>query len=300
MKISKKRTAGQIVADTFLLLIGSAISAFVMNMILVPNHIAPGGAGGLAIVINYLTNNFISTGMLIILINIPLFIIGLKVFGKIFALKSIVGTIAFSVMVDLFKTTALNLGEKWFEFSKNTNNVDLLLFTIYGGVLLGVGFGLVIRGGASTGGSSLGAQLLNNWLPHIPIGTWLLIIDAFVIVFAAVAFDNIVYALYSIIVIWISSNVMSVVIDGLNNAKAVYIISDSADKIKEELLYKLKRGVTTLAGKGAYSGSEKDVLLCVVPHVQIHELKRIVSGIDERAFIILSDAKEVLGEGFRE
>ena len=295
----KKKKALQFIYDALLLLIGSAISAYVMDLFLVPNQIAPGGASGLSLVINFLTNNLISTGALIIIINIPLFLISFKVFGKAFAVKSVIGTVIYSAMVDLFRDSAMTMGEVWFGFSTNAGNIDLLLFSIYGGVLLGVGFGLVIRGGASTGGSGLGAQLMNRVLPSVSTGVWLLILDAFVIISAAFAFKNIVYSLYSIIVIWISSTIMDLVVEGVNHSKAAYIISDKSEEIKHELLFNLKRGVTTLVGRGAYSDSEKNVLLCVVQHAQVHELKRIVARVDDRAFVILNDAKEVLGEGFR-
>jgi len=253
------KRVGQIVYDGVLILVGAALSAFVMDLILIPNQIAPGGASGLALVINFLIDNYISTGVLIILINIPLFIIGFKAFGKIFVLKTIIGTVAFSVFVDLLAPYARELGDKWLNTAE-TPYYDLLLFSIYGGVLLGIGLGLVLKAGTSTGGSSLGAQLLNKSIPSVTTGTWLLILDAIVVVLAAFAFKNVIYSLYAIIVIWLSSTLMDIVVEGINHAKAVYIISDKADEIRDELLYKLKRGVTSLAGKGAYSGYEKDVL----------------------------------------
>lgn len=287
------------VLDIVLIVIGSAIAAFAMDLFLIPYQIAPGGASGLSLVVHYIINEIVSTGMLIILINIPLFVISFWRFGKIFALKSILGTVIFSVLVDLLRPIANNAVANLFVRSDGTMHTDLLLFSLYGGVLLGIGFGLVLRAGASTGGSSLGAQLLNRLLPSVTTGIWLLILDAIVVVLAAVVFGNIVFSLYSIIVIYISSMLMDVMVEGINHAKAVYIISDQAAQIKEQLLYQLKRGVTTLVGKGAYSGSEKNVLLCVVQHAQVHELKRIVASIDENAFVVLTDAKEVLGEGFK-
>jgi len=285
--------------DLVLIVLGSAVSAFAMNLFLIPNQIAPGGASGLSLVINFLISGIVSTGILIIIINIPLFILGFKIFGKIFALKSIFGTVIFSLLVDLFQSPAQRISEKWFVTSQGVVYTDMLLYSIYGGVMLGIGFGLVIRAGASTGGSGLGAQLLNRVLPSVSTGIWLLVLDAVVVAFAAFAFKNIIYALYSVIVIWISSSLMDLVVAGLNHSKAAYIISDKAEEIKYEILFSLKRGVTTLVGKGAYSGFEKNILLCVVPHAQLHELKRLVTRVDENAFVILTDAKEVLGEGFK-
>ncbi len=289
----------QVIIDWVFVLTGSAIGAFSMNLFLIPYQIAPGGASGLSLVINHVINGVISTGILIIIINIPLFVISFKTFGKKFVFKSIAATLIFSTLVDVLKPAAESLGQRWFLFQEGTGNTDLLLFAVYGGVMLGVGFGLVIRAGASTGGSDLGAQLLNRVFPGITTGTWMLFLDAIVVILAAVAFKNVIYSLYSIIVIWICSSVIDVIVGGINHAKAVYIISDEHEKIKEKILFGLKRGVTTLVGRGAYSGAEKNVLLCVVQHSQVHELKRIVSEVDNKAFIVLSDAKEVLGEGFR-
>lgn len=289
------RTGG----DLLLMLVGSAISALAMNLFLAPNQMAPGGASGLALIIQALLGDTISIGIWILIINIPLFLLALGSFGWKFVLKSILGTVVYSLMVDLISPVADLINERWFVLPDGTQYVDLILFAIYGGVILGLGFGLVIRAGTSTGGTDLAGQLLNRAIPSITTGTWMLVFDGVILALAAVAFGNLIYALYSVIVIWISSKVIDMVIGGLNYAKAVYIISDQWEEIEQALLQQVNRGVTVLSGRGAYTGQDKNVLFCVVQHAQVSHLKRVVSAIDPNAFVVLSDAKEVLGEGFR-
>lgn len=284
--------------DFLFVVMGSAIAAFAMDLFLIPHQVAPGGASGLALVINSLTGDVLSTGVLILIINIPLFLLGFRVFGWLFTFKSILGTVLYSVMVDLMEPVADSVNKNWFVL-EGAPYVDMLLFSIYGGVILGIGFGLVIRSGASTGGSDLAALLLNRVMPFLSTGSWILVFDAVVVILAAVAFHNFVYSLYSILVIWISSMIIDLVVGGINHAKAAYIISDQWETIEEAIMTKLDRGVTALVGRGAYSGQEKNVLFCVVQHAQMAQLKRLVSEIDPSAFIVLSDAREVLGEGFR-
>lgn len=286
--------------DLLLMVVGSAIGALALNLFLEPNHMAPGGASGLAMIIQGLIGDTISMGVWVLIINIPLFLLAFRGFGWKFVLKSILGTVVYSLMIDVINPVAAMINEKWFVLSDGTQYVDMILFSIYGGVILGVGFGLVIRAGTSTGGTDLAGQLLNRAIPSITTGTWMLIFDGVILALAAIAFGNLIYALYSVIVIWISSKVIDMIIGGLNYAKAVYIISDKWEEVQQALLQQVKRGVTVLNGRGAYSGQEKNVLFCVVQHAQVSHVKRVVSEIDSNAFIVLSDAKEVLGEGFRQ
>lgn len=290
----------QFLLDFLFLIVGSAIAALALNLFLEPNHMAPGGAGGLAMIIHSVVGDKISIGVWILIINIPLFLLALRGFGWKFVVKSILGTIVYSVMVDLLQPVAALVSEKWFVLSDGSPYVDMILFAVYGGVFLGLGFGLVIRAGNSTGGTDLGGQLLNRAIPSITTGTWMLVLDGIVLTLAAVVYGNLIYALYSVIVIGICSKVIDLVIGGLNYAKAVYIISDRWEEVQQALLQNVKRGATVLNGRGAYSGHEKNVLFCVVQHAQVAHVKRVVAEIDPKAFIVLSDAKEVLGEGFRQ
>lgn len=286
--------------DLLLMVVGSAIGALALNLFLEPNHMAPGGASGLAMIIQALIGDKLSIGLLVLIINIPLFLLAFRSFGWKFVLKSILGTVVYSLMIDVINPVAAMISEKWFVLPDGSQYVDMILFSIYGGVILGVGFGLVIRAGTSTGGTDLAGQLLNRAIPSITTGTWMLIFDGVVLALAAIAFGNLIYSLYSVIVIWISSKVIDMIIGGLNYAKAAYIISDKWEEVQQALLQNVKRGVTVLNGRGAYSGQEKNVLFCVVQQAQVSYLKRVVSEIDPNAFIVLSDAKEVLGEGFRQ
>lgn len=307
-KVKEKKVKGkfsfkkllQVILDFFFLLIGSAIAALALNLFLEPNHMAPGGAGGLAMIIHAVVGGKISIGVWILVINIPLFLLAWRGFGWKFVLKSILGTVVYSVMVDLLQPVAALVSEKWFVLPDGSPYVDMILFAVYGGVFLGLGFGLVIRAGNSTGGTDLAGQLLNRAIPSVTTGTWMLVLDGLVLTLAAIVYGNFIYALYSIIVIGICSKVIDLVVGGLNYAKAVYIISDKWEEVQEGLLQQVKRGVTILNGRGAYSGQEKNVLFCVVQHEQVSRVKRMVAEIDPKAFIVLSDAKEVLGEGFRQ
>ena len=164
---------------------------------------------------------------------------------------------------------------------------------------MGVGLGLVFKSGATTGGTDLAARIVHHFIPNYTMGQILLFIDTSIIVFASVVFGSVTLGLYAIITLFVSSKVIDAIIEGVNYAKAVLIISDSSQEISDRILNDLDRGVTALRGKGMYTGTDKQVLLCIVERGQIPRLKEIVSSIDKKAFVILTDIREVLGEGFK-
>jgi len=264
------------------IMVGSVIGALAYPLFLVPNYIAPGGLTGIATVFNYLFQWPVGTVSLIM--NVPLFIVGYKAMGHIFALRSLIATILFSLLIDLIPVPAL------------TSNP--LLGAIFGGVLLGIGLGLILRGGATTGGTDMAARMLHNRFQHISVGMILFVIDCVSVVLATVSIE-VEYGLYALISIYISSKVIDAVMNGMSHEKACYVISEKQEEIKQQIMTGLDRGVTVLRAEGGWSGQERPVLLCVLSAQEVGRLKAIVRTADERAFVFISDAHEVLGEGFR-
>jgi uncharacterized membrane-anchored protein YitT (DUF2179 family) len=265
--------------------LGCLMTAVGLIIFLVPNKIAAGGVSGLATLIYYLTGFPVGTAML--LFNIPLFIIGVKVLGRHMGFRTLFGIVILSVGTDL-------LGPF---FPVLTH--DPLLASLYGGAVCGVGMGLVFKFRGTTGGTDLVASLLHRFFPTISIGQGLLIVDAFVIALAGLVFSA-ELALYAVVALFISSKVIDLIQEGFNLAKALFIISDHADEICVDILEKMGRGVTTLCGKGGYTGQPKNVLLVVVSRTEVAEVKALTLGRDPRAFVILTDVHEVMGEGFQE
>lgn len=282
MKNVQRILKNENVYDYVQIALGSLIGAVAYPMFLVPNHIAPGGLTGLATVLNYLLQ--VPVGMTSLVLNIPLFIIGYRSMGRVFALRSLIATIIFSVLIDLIPLPALTH--------------EPFLGALFGGVLLGAGLGLILRGGATTGGSDMVARMVHSRFQHISVGAILFFIDCCVVAMAGF-FIEVEYALYAFISLYASSKLIDVVMDGLTREKACYVISSQHELVKKELMEQLDRGVTVLTAEGGYSGEKRPVLLCVLSAQEVGRLKAIVRGADERAFVFISDAHEVLGEGFR-
>lgn len=264
-------------------ILGTVIVAISLDVFLAPGNIAPGGISGLSIVINYLSN--IPLGILIFILNIPIFLLGLKHFNKRFLIYSLAGMLLLSVFTDLF------VG-----IPRITN--DLLLSAIYGGALLGLGIGLVFSAGCTTGGTDIVVQILKKKFPSISVGRFVLIVDAFIVVIAGIVFGKWEVMLYSAIAIYISTILIDIIVEGGDAAKAVYIISDKNAQIAEQISTKLVRGTTLLHGSSLYSKEAKEVLLCVVKKHQISTLKTIIKETDPNAFVIFTDARQVVGRGF--
>ncbi len=263
------------------IVIGCILGAIAYPMFLVPNNIAPGGLTGIATILHYIFRWPVGTVSLIL--NIPLFVVGYRAMGRIFVLRSFIATVLFSVLIDLIPMPVMT--------------DDPLLGSLFGGVLLGVGLGLILRGGATTGGSDMVARLIHRRFPHISVGAFLMFIDCCVVL-AAGFFIEVKYALYAFISIFISSKLIDVVMQGFTRQKACYVITDAYDAVKTAVMQQLDRGVTVMLAKGGYSGAERPVLLCILSAQEVTQLKVIVYSLDERAFVFITDAYEVLGEGF--
>lgn len=278
---------------------GSIIAAGAINIFLVPFKLAPGGVTGIATVVYYLSDKRFPVGITMLALNIPLFLIGMRFIGGRFIIRTLFGTIILSVLIDLSEPYARDF-IKYFVIKTGSISFspDLMLYSVFGGFFMGLGLGLVFKSGATTGGTDLAAKIANHFSPHLTMGKLLLGIDSSVILFAAIAFNSFLLALYAMLSLFISSRVIDAILEGVNFAKAVYIISDKPDEISKLIITELNRGVTALNAVGMYTGYEKKMLYCVLNRTQIPLLKQLVIKLDPNAFIILTDVREVLGEGF--
>lgn len=262
---------------------GSVITGVALDVFLIPNHIAAGGVSGLAMVTNYLTG--LPVGLTMVALEVPLFLACLRTFGAGFGMRSLVGTLALAGTVDLLAGHV-------------TTIPDPMLAVFYGGGLAGLGLGLAFRSGGTTGGTDLAARLIHRF-SRMSIGQSLLIVDSVIIAVAGVFFGP-VPALYAILVLLITGRVIDFVQEGANYSKGALIISSSPDPIRACILRDMNRGVTILKGMGGFTGEDKEVLFVIVSRPEIVALKQIVRSADARAFVVITDVREVLGEGFIE
>ena len=263
------------------ILLGALIGGVAYPLFMTPNRIAPGGITGVATILNHLLHWPVGTVSLVL--NLPLFLISYKAMGKVFAFRSLVATIAFSLFIDILPLKPM------------TN--DPLLGALYGGVLLGIGLGLIMRGGATTGGSDMIARMVHKRFPFISTGAFLFAID-FAVVLAAGLLIGTSEALYALINIFLTAKVMDVVIIGFSSNKACFVISNRWQEISQRIMKDMDRGVTQLTARGAYTGAERPTLLCVISRSEITAFKRILREEDENAFVIIVEAHEAIGDGF--
>lgn len=270
------------------IVIASIIYSLGISLFLSPNALAPGGASGVAIIIDHLTG--IGTGLMIVLINVPLFIVGFFVMGKWFFIKSAFAVAVSSFFIDL-----------WPKIIPSYVPVteDKFLAAIAGAVLSAVGIGMIFRFGGSTGGTDIIAKLLRKKFPHLKTSVLFLMIDSTIIVASVIALGNLENALYAGISLFLTTFVMDKVLYGTDEAKQLIIISSCPETVAEKLINEIDAGVTYLNGAGAYTGNEKRIIICVVKKQMFHQAKRLVCKVDPSSFIIVSNATEVFGEGYK-
>jgi len=261
--------------------VGSFLTAAAFPMFFIPNDIAPGGITGVSTLLHALFG--VPVGAMTAVLNVPLFVASWKRMGRGFAVKSLIAMLATSALIDLFP------------FAPAT--ADPILAAIFGGIVVGAGIGLVLRGGATTGGTDMAAALIHERFPVITIGGILLALDCLVVAASGLVF-SIQSMMYALIGIFITTKVMDLVVEGFESAKAFFVFSKYTGQIAEAILTQIGRGVTFLHAKGAYSREPRDVLLCVVTRLQIVQLKAIVKDIDPDAFVMVTDVREAMGEGF--
>lgn len=263
--------------------IGVILTAMGLDMFLIPNKIAAGGVSGIGTILYYLFH--IQVGLTMLIINIPLFLVSVKQLGLQVGMRSLYGTVSLSIFVDLLAKIL------------PTPTHNPILAAVYGGILVGLGIGIVFKFKGTTGGTDLAAALIRRLTGHA-VGFLLFTIDGMVIIAAGFVFSA-ELALLALITVYLTGRIIDLVQEGFNYAKAVFIISDNANSIANAVLKEIDRGVTALNGRGAFTGTDKEILLSVVGRAEISQLKELVKEIDPGAFVIVTDVHEVLGEGFK-
>lgn len=277
----------ELIYETSLLMVGCFLLALSFVLFFDPHSIAPGGLTGLAVIINYLFN--IPLWLVNLFFNIPLFIIAYKVLIKRECIKTLLGI--------LFFTLSLNFCENF--ATLNITN-DVLLATLTGGVILGLGLGIIFKINGTTGGTDLIGLILNKYFPSISVPKLMGVADFIVVISSIFATGKIEIGLYSAIGLYIAILVSDMVVQGIYSAKSFTIISNSPEEISSSILEKMNRGVTILKAKGGYTQEDKEALLVVVGKREISTLRRIVKTVDPNAFVIITDVHETLGEGFKQ
>lgn len=276
----------KLVRDYAFILAGSLVQALAMRLFLVPGLLVSGGISGASQLINHYTNWPI--GLMVFIGNAPLFILGWKYLGgKRFAFRTAFAIVTFSVMTDTLAYFIPPAGM----------TKDLVLNSLYGGLMLGVGLGLVYKGQGTSGGSDILGRILNHRL-GVSISQAYLITDTVIVLLAGFVFDW-EHALYGLVMIYVSGLAAEVILDGTDVFRTAMIVTSSPQEVAQEVLTNMERGVTFLTGKGAYTGTERDVIYCVVTRSEVSQLKEIVKEIDPFAFMVIGQAHEALGEGFR-
>ena len=276
-------TAG---SDYLLITLGALLQAVSIRLFLVPGHLVNGGVSGLAQLINFYTK--FPIGVMILIGNIPILIFGWRhLGGKRFAIRTAYAVVAVSIFTDLLV----------FFLPKEGLSNDLVLNTLYGGVISGIGYGLVYRGHGTSGGTDVLVRIINNWR-SIPISQSYLITDSLIMLLGGLAYSwrN---ALYAIIMLFISGIAAEITTEGPNVVRTALIITTNPDAVSLSILTDLERGVTSINATGVYTGTQRSMLYCVITRSEVSVLKSLVLEADPGAFIVIGQAHEVLGEGFR-
>lgn len=270
-----------------LIVLGSFILALGFVLFITPYKIVPGGVYGIGIVLHHLFGA--PVGLVGLILNIPLTILGIKILGPRFGVKTIIGFVLASVFID-------GLAMLWGDAPLVED--DPLLSSIFGGVLIGFGLGLIFRSRATSGGSDIIAMIAAKYT-RMPVGQLLIIIDSIIVIFGLVAFGDWKIPLYSWIVIFITGKVIDITMEGISYDKTLFIISDKHQEISQKILYELNRGGTFIEGKGMYNNSDKKIIFVNVNRRELAILQDYIHQVDPRAFLTVIDASEILGEGFR-
>lgn len=282
----KKLNTKELFLDLFFFAAGGFIYAAAITVFTAPNNIAPGGLTGVATILNRLLAFPIGTTVLVL--NIPLFLLAARILGTRFLAKTVIATVSASLFLDI---TPLFLPA----YTANS-----MLAALYGGLFSGFGLALVFLRGGTTGGTDIAARLINHRSPHVSIGRSFLILDAVVIASSAVAFRSVESALYAVITIFVSSKVIDQMIYGGDKGKLLYIISDCGEKLASAIIKEVKRGVTILNSTGAYTGNKNSVIMCAVRINEVARVRKVVKTIDPKCFLIIGDASEIIGDGFKD
>lgn len=284
MKEGKSDKFKQILKEMLETILGALIMAAGVSLFLLPNQLSSGGIAGVATIFYYLLN--IPMGTVIIAINIPLFLFSMYKVGKMFFLKSTLGTVAMSVFIDLLD-----------KIEPLTN--DRFLACIYGGILLGLGTTLLLKAESSTGGSDLISYIAKKYKPTVRSGNIIVIIDIIIIALNVIFFKEIEIGLYSAIAIYIMGKIIDIFFEGINFTKLMIIVSNKSEEIAKQIDQKVARGSTGLYGKGMYTNENKLILMCAAYRKDVARIKIIAKEIDPKSFIVITNSREVVGQGFK-
>ncbi len=281
-----RNTLKKTIKNVLFILSGSAIMGLAYALFLIPFHLVPGGVSGISIILNYLFK--LPVGLLTILLNIPIFLLSFKFLGKRYVLNTLIGMGTSSLFIDFF--------HEIIKLPRGTENQ--LLAAIYGGLLLGLGLGLVFKGEASTGGSDVIGLIINKFT-GVSVGIGIMLTDFFVISASGLVFKNLEAPLYGYIVLFISSKVIDLVLEGWSFSKLVIITSSKTEEITDFILNKLDRSGSALKSRSLYLNKEGEIIITVIHRKQLPELKSFIKKVDPKAFVIINDTYEVLGKGFK-
>jgi uncharacterized membrane-anchored protein YitT (DUF2179 family) len=272
--------------NALLIVIGCAINGLAYAMFLIPHHFVPGGVSGIAIMANFFAG--LPVGALIIVLNVPIFLLGLRTMGRKYVLHSLVGMVLSSVFIDILHEVV--------KIPSATDNA--VLASIYGGVMLGVGLGIVFRGRASTGGSDIIGMIVSKYT-GISLGFGIMLTDFLVISASGLAFGNLEAPLYGYIVLFLSTKVIDMILEGWNFSKLVIITSERTEEIADFILHRLDRSGTALRSRSLYLNREGEIILTVIHRKQLTDLRAFIKKTDPEAFVIINDTYDVLGKGFK-
>lgn len=281
-----KIKSGIVVAtDLLLFIVGGIIYSVAVLLFLSANEISPGGLTGIATVLNYLF--MLPIGTMMFLLNIPILIIGFIKLGGIFILKTTVSTVIISIILDIVEAFLPAV------------TIDPILAAVFGGLLMGFGISIFMLRGATTGGVDIIAKLINLRFPHLTVGRLMLLFDAVVVALSTLAYKNIESALYSVIALYASSRVIDIMLYGADKGKIIYIITERSETLSREIMSLVKRGITVIDVTGAYTGRKLNMLMCTVRRNEVSAVCRFVRENDRNAFIVIAEAGEILGQGFK-
>lgn len=267
-------------------IIGSAIFAIGVNVFTTPNEIAPGGVTGIATMFHSITG--IQMGTLTFMLNIPLVILGLIVLGKRFTISTFRTLFILSIITNLL------------EFVLPTYTENVLVASIFGGAAIGIGMGIIFLRGSTTGGTDILGRVLLRHFQHIPIGKILLAIDFVIVTVAGIYYQTLEAALYALVSVYVTERAMDSVLYGFDETRIAYVVTEHPIEVAQRVMDETDRGVTYLHGEGGYQRDDKLVIMCAMPSRQFSKFKRIVLEVDHAAFIMVTPASNVIGEGFKE
>lgn len=266
------------------IVIGTMIMAFGISQFLLPNQLSSGGVSGIATITYYLLK--IPMGITILVLNIPLFLMSAIKKGREFFIKGFIGTVALSIFIDIF--------DKF-----NPLTTDRFLACIYGGIVVGIGTSMILKTNASTGGTDMLAYIIKAYKPNYRTSNLIVLTDTIIVALNVVFFKEIEIGLYSAITIYLMGKVIDILFEGIYFTKMMFIVSDKYVEISEEITKKIERGTTGIYSKGMYTNEEKMMLWCVVSRNEAMRIKQISKKIDPRSFIVISNAREAFGIGFK-